>query len=142
MWRPHEYHSEAVDIYENTPHMVRRTDGSYYDGGYRWDNISVLSASGDFDSRIKSLDDMAERWTSAILPVIYIKDAYTGHIDEKTSENVTPEQEYVNDYHATAQAGEIVDNPDATTEHIREQAKARAAENAKAREIIQTYTGG
>lgn len=142
MWRPHEYHSEAVAVYGESPRMIRREDGTYYDAGYVWDNISILSASGDFDQKIKNLDNMAGRWTDAVLPTVYIADAYTGHMDEKTGERVSGAQEYVNDYHATVKAGAIIDNPDAEVERIRAQAEIRAQEDTKAREIVKAYTGG
>ena len=95
------------------------------------DILTKQIASGNFDQKIKALDDMGTRWTDAVLPTIYNADMYP-----------EGEQEYVDDYNSTVKAGKIVDNPDATTEHIREQAKARAAESAKSKEIIQAYTGG
>lgn len=143
MYSPTDYHTEAVAVFGGTPRPIRRdVDGQYIETGFRWDSVSMLTASGGFTNRIKELDAMAARWTDSVLPTIYDAEVYKGYTDEKTGAEISGAQEFAEDYHATATAGEIVKNPDAGAEHAREQGKARAQAEARAREVVDMYTGG
>lgn len=140
MFSPQGLHTENSAVFKDTPQLHRNDNGEYVDRGYRWSSPSILTATGDFTSKIAALDGMSERWTQSILPTIYRADVYKGHVDKDGNE-ITGAEEFVEDYHATATAGEIVKNPDAETERASEQGKARAQADAKAREIVDMYAG-
>lgn len=132
----HDYWGEATKAYQGEKRLTRRKDNSFYDGGYRWDNLSVMLAAQDFSSRIDKLPDMATRWDDNVLPTIFKADVYTGYVNEN-GEDVTGAQEFVDDYHSTAQAAQIEhsDVPVEMIRHIKEQGEVAA----KAQETIKAY---
>ena len=134
-----EFRRELTEILAGSPRMVRRRDGSYYDGGFRYDALSVSLESEAYSQRVAALDDMGDRWTDSVLPTVYDASLYKGSKDPETGETVSPEQQFVNDYQATAKNAAIIGDPDAAEEAIREQTRAAAALDAKAARTLDYY---
>lgn len=140
MYAPSEYYHEAVEVFGGEPHPLRRADGSRVDVGYKWDHISILTASGSYEGKIRDLDDMSARWSSTVLPSLKHVDAYKDITDPETGETVTAAQQMAQDIRATATAPEI--EPSATVgERIAAQMAKEAAENnERSQEILKRYT--
>lgn len=141
MYRPDGHHVEACAVFEGTPRLLRTDAGEYRDAGYTWGSVNIITASADFNHRISELEGMSQRWTESVLPTVFDAETYKGHKDKATGAEISGEQEYIEDYTATAQAGEIVENGDAGAMIAAEQAKQRAAADARAREVLAYYAG-
>ena len=141
VYSPQGLHTEACAVWNGTPRLVRRDDGEYIDLGYKWDSIGLISGTAAFIGSINELENMNNRWTQAVLPTVYTPESYKGHTDPKTGEKISGEQEYIEDYNATAQAGEITEDDNSRAMIAAEQAKQRAAEDARAKQVLAYYAG-
>lgn len=127
---PDGFHHEMTEVYEGTPHLRLRDDGTTYDAGYKWDTTSLLMASTSYMQDIGAIDAMADRWSSTLLPTLKNLEAYKDN--EKTGE--TAAQQMAKDIQATASAPEIERTSDPTIEGVRQRAHEKAESNAKAAE--------
>lgn len=135
-YAPEGYHTELTAIYKDTPRLVIRDDGSTYDAGYRWDSVSLITATASFNSQLATVDEMAGRWTDNVLPSFgQVKD-YKPRQNE-SGETISAAQQFVEDYEATADATTVTTTPDIS--RAREMGHDRAQANAKAREIVNHY---
>lgn len=106
MYTPAEYHIDACACFGGTPRLMYRDDGSSYDGGYRWDSVSLITARTRFEKRVESLDGMAERWSNAVLPSTSQIRLYEPQKDEKGNER-SPAEQFLADYAETASAAAV-----------------------------------
>lgn len=136
MYAPREYFHEAVEVFEGEPKLYRRpADGKFLDIGYKWDTISILTASGGYEGEIKALDDMSERWSSTLLPNL----KNIGGYEDNPETGETSAQQMAKDIKATATAPEIEPNM-AASERIAAEIAKEAAENyEQGQEILRKY---
>lgn len=139
MCAPREYYHEASAVFEGEPRPYRRTDGSYADIGYKWDYISVLTASSSYEGQIKALDDMSNRWSSTVLPSLKHITAYKDTTDPETGETVTAAQQMAQDIKATAAAPEIEPSMTAGEQIAAEMAKEAAKNYEQGQEVLKKY---
>ena len=120
-WTPNDLHTEAVAVYS----------GQQRPNGYAWDGVSLITARAGFESKVKGLDGMSERWTSSVVPTVFVSEQYSG--------GASGAKEYVEDRAATAKAAEVVQNQDAAADHARQMAHERAEADHRAAEIMASY---
>ena len=128
-YAPAEFHHENVAIWKDTPMLTYNSDGSTTDSGRSWDSVSLLTAGGAFESRVKALDEVQARWTDSVIPTVYDTTIY----DEDGA------AQFVADRNATAKSAEI--NPaDNSAARGRAIGQTTAASEAHAIETISHYT--
>ena len=141
MYSPDGLHPAAVDVFKGVPRLVRLVAGEpLTDHGFRWDNTSLITASTAFESAVAALDAMAERWNSSVPPKVYDAQVYADHRDEQTGAEISGAAEFVRDN--TAPTGRVAEDQDAGARYAGEIAKRTAAENARAKEVLDYYAGG
>lgn len=126
-YSPNELHSEANHVYSGTP-VIRNG----FDSGAKWDSVKLIVARADFESVVKKLDEMSERWTSSVIPSIVTRESYKDTTDPKTGKIITAEAQYNEDKAATAESASIEQRPGG--ENIRSVSDAKAAA-----EIVDSY---
>lgn len=98
---PAEYHHEGTAIYGGSPRTFFREDGSTYQNGETWSSVSLSVARTGFESKIKSLDEMASRWTDSVIPSIEQLKDYADRADGTAAE------QFLKDREATTTAAKI-----------------------------------
>ena len=136
LWEPTEEHSAVCEIMKGVARPVATSDGAatVYSGA-TWDSISLLAASGSFQSLEKSLDEISARWQS-VTPSLKSVKMYEPTSDADGND-VPVASQFAADVHAAADAAEITaaeTNPEA----IRA-ARSAAASNKKAAEVFAKY---
>lgn len=140
MCAPREYYHEASAVFEGEPRPYRRTDGSYVNIGYKWDYLSVLTASSSYEGQIKALDDMSDRWSSTVLPSLKHITAYKDTADPETGETVTAAQQMAQDIKATATAPEIEPSMTAGEKIARKIAEETVKNYEQGQKVLEKYT--
>lgn len=131
MWSDSDHLHELGAIFKGMPQPERMPNGNFFTGGRRWDDISIIIATGDFNERVKALDEMQARWSENVLPTYYDAEVYE-----------SPE-EFVEDYQATAQAAQIEPgSDDGIPTAIKKNIERQAAANAKAADVWDMYATG
>lgn len=131
MWSDSDHLHELTAIFKGMPQPERMPNGTYRTGGHRWDSISIVTATGDFNARVSALDEMQARWSENVLPTYYDAEVYE-----------SPE-EFVEDYQATAQAAQIEPgSDDGIPTAIKKNIESLAAANAKAAAVRDMYATG
>ena len=69
-YSPTELHHAAVEVYGGLPVIYTRPDGTTYEDGSKMDNARVVTSREAFESTIKALDSMSERWTDNVIPSV------------------------------------------------------------------------
>lgn len=141
MYSPDGLHPAAVDVFGGTRRPVRLVAGGPLtdQAGFVWDNTSLITASLAFEAAIAGLDPMSERWNTSVAPKIYDAKVYADRRDEQTGAEISGAEEFVRDN--TAPTGRVVEDQDAGAKLAGEIAKRAAAEGAKAREVLNYYSG-
>lgn len=106
MYSPIDYHTEMVEVFGGSPRLMHRDDGSTYDGGYKWDSVSLITARVGFEKSLADLDGMSERWSKAVLPSAAQVLEYKPQTD-KEGKTVTAAEQYIADYEATVDGATV-----------------------------------
>lgn len=136
---PDGFLHEMVEVYGGEKRLFMRDDGSTYDVGYRWDSASLLLADADFKERAGSINAMADRWSSTVLPALQRLEAYQDTTDPKTGETITAARQMAEDIKATATAPEIERSEQPQVEDARQRAREKAETAAKAAETVKKF---
>lgn len=139
MFIPRELHHEGVEVFGGEPRPIRRADGSRVDTGYRWDSVSVLTASANYEGKVKALDEMADRWSSTVLPSMKHVSAYQDKKDPASGETITAAQQITEDFKATATAPEIKPSTTAAERIAEEIHKDTVESYERGQEILNKY---
>lgn len=123
---PDGFLHEMAGAYGGDQRLFMRDDGSTYSMGYKWDSASLLMASSSYESEIKSLDSMADRWSGTVLPSLRHIDVYEDVKDEETGETTTAKQQMTADYKATAHAPAIEKSEQAEVDAARQRGREQA----------------
>lgn len=138
-YEPDGYHHEMTEVFEGTPQLRLRDDGTTYDAGYRWSGTSLLMASTGYKEGIGAIDAMSDRWSNTLLPGLKHISAYKDTTDPETGETVTAAQQMAQDIKATATAPEIERDGQAEVEVARQRAHDRAEADAQAAAAMKKF---
>lgn len=128
-YAPAEFHHENVAIWKDTPMLTYNSDGSTTDSGRSWDSVSLLTAGGAFESRVKALGELQARWSDNVIPTVY----------DTTIYGEDGAAQFVADRSATAKSAEI--NPaDNSAARGRAIGQTIAASEARAIDTLAHYT--
>lgn len=140
MYAPLDLHHEAVEVFGGLPRLQMRADGSVFNAGFRWDSTSIITAAHSFQEKLKTLDDMGERWAENTPVTLKHLSDYTDTTDPETGKTVTAAQQMAQDIKATATAPEIKRDGQAVVELARERAREQAERDARAAETVKKHT--
>lgn len=124
-WTPIDYHTTACAIYRDQPRPNTP--------GYTWDNLSLLIARADFESNVKSLDNMSTRWVDDITPSIEQVKNYERNADGSAAE------QYLSDRAATGASARVEPSESTAVEQAAAMARQRAEADANAREVLSMF---
>lgn len=136
---PDGFLHEMTEVYEGTPNLRFRDDGTSYDAGYKWNSTSLMLSSAAYKQDVSSFDAMADRWSSTVLPSLKHLEAYQDTTDPETGETITAAQQMAQDARSTATAPEIERTNDQIIEGIRQQAKEKAENDEAARQALDRF---
>lgn len=127
MWSDISNHHELSAIYGGTQRM-----GQIH--GVVWDSTALMIARQTFESNVKTLDTVEERWNSTVVPSLRTIELY-----EQAEDGKTAEQQLANDIKAVPDAATIEHSEGETVQQARRMGAARAAEDAQAAKVMSLY---
>lgn len=128
MWSDISNHHELSAIYGGT----QRTGQIH---GVVWDSTALMIARQTFESNVKTLDTVEERWNSTVVPSLRTIELY-----EQAEDGKTAEQQLANDIRAVPDAATIEHSDGEIVERGRRAGAERAAADARSAEILSLYT--
>ena len=103
-YSPNALHSVALEVFAGQPVTFTRPDGTTYENGTTVNNITLITHRSFFESNLKALDAMAERWTDSVIPTI-------AQLDSLYPSGEAGKAEFESDQKSTADAAQIEKEP-------------------------------
>lgn len=127
VWTPISNHHEACAVYGGQPRP------NY--PGSTWGNTSLTIARAAFESQLKGLSDMCQRWTNDVTPsVTQAKELYSD-----SDKNGTAAEQYLSDRAATGASAKVEPSESTAVEQAAAMARQRAEADANAREVLSMF---
>ncbi len=120
-WLSFEYSKEAGEVFDGEMRTLYRADGTPYQNGTRWDGVSRLMASREFDMTVNELEKASEAWSAEILPKI---------VEDEDGRPVEKPHDLPS----------VDDDPASGEEMAAEMGRQQAKEDAKVKSVIDIYS--
>ena len=125
-YAPVENHSQLCKMYVGTPRLGANGAST----GAVWDSVSLLTRRAAFESAVKSLNEMSERWNNTAPSISQLK-------SYEDSENATAAEQFISDRQSAAAN---ITQPYDGVEQARNIGKTMAEANAKTAEVLNFYS--
>lgn len=127
---PYELHTEGTEVLKGTERTFTRDDGSLYQNGSKWDSVSIGVARSGFESTMKEVEKMQERWSADIsYPSIEEVALRAKQEAEKNGETVPEEPK----------SAVSIEEDDGTVEAVRERAHVTAEQQETYDRTMRVY---
>lgn len=124
-YSPIESHSQLCKLYVGTPRLNGRRDT-----GDTWSSVSLITQRAMFESAVKSVDAMRERWSNLAPSISQLK-------SYEDSENATAAEQFISDRQSAAAN---ITQPYDGVEQARNIGKTTAEAIAKTVEVLNFYS--